>query len=240
MYTPHTERDVAQMLEAIGVPSLEKLLEVPDAVKLREKLEIVPALSESDIVRRFEHFAQKNSAASFRSFLGAGSYRHYAPPAISALAMRGEFLTAYTPYQAEVSQGYLQAIYEWQTYICLLTGLDIANASVYDGATALAEAAIMGINANGRKKVLVSRAIHPNYRAVLKTYCDGLEVEIDELPIGRDGTTDLRSVSERLAGKEYACISFAVAQFFRERRHSGRRRTSGRARERNSAGRGRR
>src|SRR5690348_10017635 len=201
MYTPHTERDIAQMLEAIGVPSLEKLVEVPEDVKLRERLDIVPALSESGIVKRFEHFAKKNTGAAEISFLGAGAYRHYAPPAIAALAMRGEFLTAYTPYQAEVSQGYLQAIYEWQTYICLLTGLDIANASVYDGATALAEAAIMALNTNGRNKVLVSHAIHPNYRAVLKTYCDGLEVEIDELPVAADGTTDLSDLAQRLASK---------------------------------------
>lgn len=214
MYTPHTERDVAQMLEAIGVSSLEKLLEVPDAVKLRENVDVVPALAESDIVRRFEHFAGKNGAATCTSFLGAGAYRHYTPPAIGALAMRGEFLTAYTPYQAEVSQGYLQAIYEWQTYICLLTGLDIANASVYDGATALAEAAIMAINANGRKKVLVSRAIHPNFRSVLKTYCDGLEVDVEELPVANDGTTDLRGLRERLAGKEYSCVAVQSPNFF--------------------------
>jgi glycine dehydrogenase subunit 1 len=214
MYTPHTERDIAQMLEAIGVPSLEKLVEVPEAVKIREKLDIVPALAETGIVKRFEHFAKKNTGASCVSFLGAGAYRHYAPPAIAALAMRGEFLTAYTPYQAEVSQGYLQAIYEWQTYICLLTGLDIANASVYDGATALAEAAIMALNANGRKKVLVSRAIHPNYRAVLKTYCDGLDIEIDELPVGKDGATDLGDVAERVANKEYACVALQSPNFF--------------------------
>jgi glycine dehydrogenase subunit 1 len=214
MYTPHTERDIAQMLEAIGVPSLERLVEVPDALKIREQLDVVPALAESDIVKRFEHFAKKNGGASCVSFLGGGAYRHYAPPAISALAMRGEFLTAYTPYQAEVSQGYLQAIYEWQTYICLLTGLDIANASVYDGATALAEAAIMAINANGRKKVLVSRAIHPNYRAVLKTYCDGLDVEVDELAVAKDGTTDLAGLAERLASKEYACLAIQSPNFF--------------------------
>ena len=214
MYTPHTDRDIKQMLEAIGVPSLEKLVEVPDAVKIREALDVVPALAESDIVKRFEHFARKNSGATLISFLGGGAYRHYAPPAIAALAMRGEFLTAYTPYQAEVSQGYLQAIYEWQTYVCLLTGLDIANASVYDGATALAEAAIMALNANGRKKVLVSSAIHPNYRAVLKTYCDGLEVGVDELPIAGDGTTDLDDLAARLATKQYACVAIQSPNFF--------------------------
>jgi glycine dehydrogenase subunit 1 len=214
LYTPHTERDVAQMLQTVGVDSLDALLRVPDAVKLREKLEVVPALPETGIVSRFEELARENTGASFVSFLGAGSYRHYAPPAISALAMRGEFLTAYTPYQAEVSQGYLQAIYEWQTYMCLLTGMDIANASVYDGATALAEAAIMAINENGRQKILVSRAIHPNYRAVLKTYCDGLDVAIEELPIAEDGTTDLSDLARLTATKEYACVAIQSPNFF--------------------------
>lgn len=214
MYTPHTEKDVKAMLAAIGVPSLERLVEVPEPVRLRERLDIVPALSEAGIVSRFEHFAQKNTGASYVSFLGAGAYRHYIPPAIGALAMRGEFLTAYTPYQAEVSQGYLQAIYEWQTYICLLTGLDIANASVYDGATALAEAAIMALNENGRKRILVSHAIHPTYRAVLKTYCDGLDVEIEELPVSNDGVTDFDDVRERLQSKQYACVAVQSPNFF--------------------------
>ena len=120
--------------------------------------------------------------------------------------MRGEFLTSYTPYQAEVSQGYLQAIYEWQTYIALLTGLDVANASVYDGATALAEAAIMAVNATGRKGILVSRAVHPNYRAVLRTYAEGLDLAVDELPYGADGRTDLATVDAALAEQRYAAL----------------------------------
>jgi glycine dehydrogenase subunit 1 len=131
-----------------------------------------------------------------------------------ALAMRGEFLTAYTPYQAEVSQGYLQAIYEWQTYICLLTGLDVANASVYDGATALAEAVIMAVNATGRRAVLVSSAIHPSYREVLRTYARGLELDIEELPAVQDGTTDLSSLDARLADKRYAAVAIQSPNFF--------------------------
>ncbi|MDP9111272.1 MAG: glycine dehydrogenase, partial [Candidatus Eremiobacteraeota bacterium] len=124
MYTPHTERDIREMLDVVGVASLEDLLKVPDAVALKAQLDIVPALPEYQIARRFEHFAAKNPGVDYVSFLGAGAYRHYIPPAIATLAMRGEFLTAYTPYQAEVSQGYLQAIYEWQSYICMLTGMD--------------------------------------------------------------------------------------------------------------------
>jgi len=214
MYTPHTERDIAQMLEKIGVGSLDDLLQVPDAVKLRAEIDVVPALPEYQLARRLSRIAAKNTAVDAISFLGAGAYRHYAPPAIGALAMRGEFLTAYTPYQAEVSQGYLQAIYEWQTYICLLTGMDIANASVYDGATALAEGAIMALNANGRKKILVSRAVDPNYRAVLKTYCDGLDVAIDEVPLAADGSTDQAALRDALASKEYAAVAVQTPNFF--------------------------
>jgi glycine dehydrogenase subunit 1 len=214
MYAPHTERDVEQMLDAIGVGSLDELLRVPDAIALKARLDVVPALPEYLIARRFEQFAKKNGGVDYRSFLGAGSYRHYVPPAIAALAMRGEFLTAYTPYQAEVSQGYLQAIYEWQTYICLLTGMDLANASVYDGATALAEAAIMALGATGRQKVLVSRAVHPNYRAVLRTYCDGLDVGVDEVGLRGDGTTDDDALRHAVAGDEYAAVVLQSPNFF--------------------------
>src|SRR6202049_979227 len=180
MYSPHTEGDIKAMLAAVGAPSLEELIRVPDAVALKVPLDVPPALPEADLARKIAEYAARNTAATeYTSFLGAGAYRHYCPPVVMALAMRGEFLTAYTPYQAEVSQGYLQAIYEWQSYICLLTGMEIANASVYDGATALAEAAIMALGATGRRKLLLSRAIHPNYRGVLRTYCDGLDVTID-------------------------------------------------------------
>ena len=161
MYTPHTARDIEEMLRVVGVASLDELVRVPDAVAIKAPLELVPALSEIEIAERFAAFAERTAASGYLSFLGAGAYRHYVPPVIGALAMRGEFLTSYTPYQAEVSQGYLQAIYEWQTYIALLTGMDVANASVYDGATALAEAAIMAINATGRKAVLVSQRRSP-------------------------------------------------------------------------------
>jgi glycine dehydrogenase subunit 1 len=214
VYAPHTDRDVAEMLEVIGVGSLDDLLRVPDDIALKAKLEVVLALPEYQIQRRFDRFAERNDGVNYRSFLGAGSYRHYAPPAIAALAMRGEFLTAYTPYQAEVSQGYLEAIYEWQTYICLLTGMEIANASVYDGATALAEAAIMALGATGRRKILVSRAVHPNYRAVLRTYCDGLDVAVDEVPLASDGTTDLDALAQAVAGTEYAAVALQSPNFF--------------------------
>lgn len=202
------------MLQAIGVGSIDELLKVPDELRLRELPEIVNPLPEYELRRHVEQMAKRNAGAGFASFLGAGAYRHYAPPAVSALAMRGEFLTAYTPYQAEVSQGYLQAIYEWQTYICLLTGMDLADASVYDGATALAESAIMAINATGRKKFLVSRAVHPNYRAVLQTYCDGLDVTVDEIPIEPTGTTNLEALAAAVETNEYAGVALQSPNFF--------------------------
>ena len=214
MYTPHTAHDIEAMLRVIGVGSLDDLVRVPDAVALRKPVEVTPQLSEIEIAARFAGFAERTTAGSYTSFLGAGAYRHYIPPVVGAIAMRGEFLTSYTPYQAEVSQGYLQAIYEWQTYIALLTGLDVANASVYDGATALAEAAIMAVNATGRKAILISRAVHPNYRAVLRTYAEGLELTVDELPYGADGRTDLRSLDAALADQRYAAVVVQSPNFF--------------------------
>lgn len=202
------------MLAAIGIGSLEELVRVPEQLALRGSIEMVPQLSELELGRRFASFAERTRGAGCTSFLGAGAYRHYVPPVIAALAMRGEFLTSYTPYQAEVSQGYLQAIYEWQTYIALLTALDVADASVYDGATALAEATIMAINATGRKAVLVARTVHPNYRAVLRTYAAGPELQIDELPYAADGTTDASALAELLADRRYAAVVVQSPNFF--------------------------
>jgi glycine dehydrogenase subunit 1 len=214
VYAPHTERDIAAMLAAVGVGSLDELIRVPDAVALRGSIEAPPAHAEIEIAARFAQFADRTAAGDYLSFLGAGAYRHYVPPVIATLAMRGEFLTSYTPYQAEVSQGYLQAIYEWQTYIALLTGLDVANASVYDGATALAEATIMALNATGRKAVLVSRAVHPNYRAVLRSYAAGLGIAVDELPYTTDGTTDTTRLADALADERYAAVVVQSPNFF--------------------------
>ena len=214
VYAPHTDSDVAEMLAAIGYPSLEELVRVPDNVALRSPLELAPGFPEAELGVKIAGYAARNTALTYTSFLGAGAYRHYVPPVVMSLAMRGEFLTAYTPYQAEVSQGYLQAIYEWQTYVCELTGLAIANASVYDGATALAEGAIMAVNATGRRAILVSRAIHPNYRAVLATYARGLDLEIEELPLRADGTTDFTSLEARLAEERFAAVAVQSPNFF--------------------------
>jgi glycine dehydrogenase subunit 1 len=214
VYAPHTPSDIEEMLAAVGSPSLEDLVKVPDAVALRAPLDIPAALPEAELTRKISGYAAANEALAYTSFLGAGAYRHYCPPVVMALAMRGEFLTAYTPYQAEVSQGYLQAIYEWQTYIALLTGLDLANASVYDGATALAEGAIMAVHATGRRALLVSDAVHPNYRAVLATYARGLELDVETIPVSAAGTTDLSALEAKLADKRYAAVVLQSPNFF--------------------------
>ncbi len=213
-YTPHTDDDVAAMLGVIGASSLQELVRVPDGIAPKLPLDLPEALPESELVAALTAQSKLNTAVEYTSFLGAGAYRHYTPPVVMALAMRGEFVTAYTPYQAEVSQGYLQAIYEWQTYISLLTGMDLANASVYDGATALAESAIMAVNATGRRALLVSEAVHPNYRAVLKTYADGLDLDVDLLPIGAGGTTDFSTIDARLADGRYAAVVVQSPNFF--------------------------
>jgi len=202
------------MLAVVGSPSLDALTRVPDGVALKSPVDLPPATAEVDLARIFEDLAARNRGIGYHQFLGAGAYRHYVPPVIGALAMRGEFLTAYTPYQAEVSQGSLQTIYEWQTYICMLTGLDVANASVYDGATATAEAAIMAINATGHRTLLVSRAVHPNYRAVLKTYADGLDAVVEEIPLTPGGTTDWAALAQRLAVKDVAGVIVQSPNFF--------------------------
>ncbi|TAM56496.1 aminomethyl-transferring glycine dehydrogenase subunit GcvPA [bacterium] len=202
------------MLAVVGAPSLDDLARVPAGIALKVKLDLPQATPEIDLIRRFQQLAHRNDGAGYRQFLGAGAYRHYIPPVLGALAMRGEFLTAYTPYQAEVSQGSLQAIYEWQTYICQLTGLDVANASVYDGATALAEAAIMAINATGKHTLLISRAVHPNYRAVLNTYAGGLDARVEEIAAAASGTTDWAQLSERLAQPDVAAVIVQSPNFF--------------------------
>lgn len=191
MYTPHTPAEIRAMLSAIGVPSLEALSDPPKGLAITEPLEVARALSESEAYADIARMADANAGSRMISFLGAGAYRHYRPPAAAWFATRSEFLTAYTPYQAEASQGSLQAIFEWQTYMCLLTGMDVSNASVYDGSTALVEGVIMAMHATGCKRVAVSSAVHPLYRRVLRTYAQGMDVEIIELPTGSEGTTSL-------------------------------------------------
>ncbi|MCZ7542670.1 MAG: aminomethyl-transferring glycine dehydrogenase subunit GcvPA [Anaerolineae bacterium] len=181
-YLPHTEADRAAMLAAIGVKSMEALFEaIPEEARFPE-LELPDALSEMEALAELQGLSNANVDADyFAFFLGAGTYNHYVPSVINHILLRSEFYTAYTPYQPEVSQGTLQSIFEYQTMIAALTGMEVSNASHYDGATSLAEAVIMALNTvkgKDRKKVILSPAVHPQYRAVVRTYTQGMDLEI--------------------------------------------------------------
>jgi glycine dehydrogenase subunit 1 len=193
--------EVELMLERIGVADVNALFDsVPTSLRAGAGLDLPPALSERALLAHLGERAQQNlTATRSTSFLGAGSYHHFIPAAVEALANRSEFTTAYTPYQAEISQGTLQAIFEYQTLICQLTGLDVANASLYDGASAVAEAALMAMRLRRRRRVCVSVGLHPHYDAVLQTYLDGIGAEISHLPLGSDGRTRLESLADDTA-----------------------------------------
>jgi glycine dehydrogenase subunit 1 len=190
MYAPHTDDDVRHMLDVIGAKSLEELSAPPRGLEIARDLDVAPAMPEAVAFAHLRDLASANRVTP-ACFLGAGAYRHYQPPVVPYLATRSEFITAYTPYQAEASQGSLQAIFEWQTYICLLTGLDVSNASVYDGSTALVEGVIMASQSAGSKRVVVSQALHPGYRAVLNTYAEGMGIDVVDAPVNANGTTDV-------------------------------------------------
>jgi glycine dehydrogenase subunit 1 len=208
-YVPHTPGDVTQMLERIGVGSLEELfVEIPAAVRLKRPLDLPPALAESDLVRELKSLAARNATpAGYLSFLGGGAYQHFIPAVVDQLISRSEFYTAYTPYQPEISQGTLQAIFEFQTLICQLTGMEVANASMYDGASACAEAALMTVRLTKRRKVLVSRALNPRWRAVIATYCRYVDVEVIEVGYATDGRTDLDDLAGKLDPQAAAVIA---------------------------------
>jgi glycine dehydrogenase subunit 1 len=187
------------MLRAIGAESMEALFaHLPEAVRLKSPLALPPGLSEYEIVQYFRDRAEQN-ASDYPCFLGAGAYRHFRPVLVDTVVARGEFLTSYTPYQAEISQGTLTTIFEFQTMICQLTGMDVANASMYDGSTATAEAAMMAVRATGKGRVLVARSVHPEYREVLRTYSKNQGMRLEEFGFGNGmGTVDLEDLEGKL------------------------------------------
>ena len=186
-----TDSDRAEMLAAIGVGSIEELFEqIPQGVRLGRELDLEPALSEAELMRHLEELAARNvHTGAELSFLGAGIYDHYVPAVVDAVLSRGEFLTAYTPYQPEMSQGVLQSIFEYQTAICELTGMDVSNASGYDGTTVAADACFIAKHTTGRTKVVLAEALNPQVRRVVKTYAPGFGLEVVEVS-HRGGTTD--------------------------------------------------
>jgi glycine dehydrogenase subunit 1 len=196
-YIPHTPADQRIMLDTLGLPDLEALLEpVPSDVRLRRPLDLPPALSEPDLKRLLGSMAGRNqNLDNTIAFLGAGSYDHAIPSVVPHLQGRSEFVTSYTPYQPEVSQGMLQAIYEFQTMVCQITGLDVANASLYDGSTAMIEAVSLALGPGGRGEVVISRAVDPQYRRVLHTYARVRGFTVSEVPTV-NGLTDLEALNE--------------------------------------------
>jgi glycine dehydrogenase subunit 1 len=213
-YIPNTDQDARRMLEAIGVPSIDALFEpVPEAVRLQRELDLPPALSEPDLTAHLGALAGQNADSSkIASFLGAGAYRHFAPSFIDQLLLRSEFYTAYTPYQPEIAQGTLQAIFEFQTMVAQLMGTDLANASMYDGSTAMTEAAMMACRMTRRDRVVVGRNVHPHYREVLVTYAQNLGLTIVEVGYGPDATIDRGQVAD--ASKDAAAVIFQYPNFF--------------------------
>jgi len=206
-YVQFTDSQRQEMLQAVGAASMDDLLkQIPDEYRLHKELALPPAMDELTLRAHLADLAARNAPADRKvCFLGAGVYDHFIPAVVDHLAMKGEFLTAYTPYQAEASQGSLQAFFEFQTMICQLTGMEVANASLYEGATALAEAAIMAMNVTGKRQILVSRGLHPHYRQVLKTYLADLNATLTELPL-KNGVTDSQALEAALEDDTAAVI----------------------------------
>jgi glycine dehydrogenase subunit 1 len=195
------------MLDACGVSSAEELFaHLPEAVRIQKPLALAPGISEYEIVQYFRDRAAEN-ANGYASFLGAGVYNHYRPVLVDTVVSRGEFLTSYTPYQAEISQGTLTTIFEFQTMICQLTGMDVANASMYDGSTAVPEAAMMAVRATGKGRVLVARSVHPEYREVLLTYAKHQGMPVEEFGyVQETGAIDLEDLDRKMDGLTAAVI----------------------------------
>lgn len=213
-YLPMTEEDKKAMLERIGVSSIDELFnDIPEKVRFKGEYNIKPAKSESSLMKELARMAEKNADIKKNvSFLGAGVYDHYIPVIVDHVLSRSEFYTAYTPYQPEISQGELQAIFEFQTMICELTGMDVANSSMYDGGTALAESAMLSAGHTKRKKIIISNAVHPEAREVVKTYAKGQRIEVIEVQT-QNGVTDLEEL-KGLTNDEIAAVIVQYPNFF--------------------------
>lgn len=206
-YIPNTDEDRGQMLSDLGLKSIDELFaDIPDDLKLGRKLNLPDSMSELEMTAHMKELTAKNAdSGEYTCFLGAGAYDHFIPSIVKHVISRSEFYTSYTPYQPEISQGMLQAIFEYQTMICQLTGMDVSNASMYDGATALAEAAFMAVRSTGRNLVAVSSGVHPEYREVLKTYAKFNGVKVLEIGLS-EGKTEMEKMVDSLGDSCAAVI----------------------------------
>jgi len=206
-YISLSEKDRQAMLARIGVRSEDELFAcIPGNVRLKRDLKVPGPLAELELVRKMEGTAAKNAYNRYLSFLGGGAYAHFIPTVVDYLSQRGEFVSPYTPYQPEVSQGTLQAVFEYQTLVCQLAGLDVANASLYEGATAAAEAVLMAQRVKNRNRVLVARTLHPQYRETVRTYIKNLGIEAVEVPFTNAGTLDAMALSRLINDATCAVI----------------------------------
>src|SRR3989344_8569727 len=214
-YILNTPEQQKEMLGAIGIGSIDALFrDVPEKIRLKAQLNIPQSLSEQEVKALLVGLSLKNASTATHSyFLGAGAYNHFIPSAVWFLAGRSEFYSSYTPYQPEISQGMLQSIFEWQTAICELTGMDVCNASTYDGSEALAEAVLMAKNSTKKKKLLVSSGINPQFRAVAKTYANANSLEFVEIGIDKSGRTDLGELKQKI-GNDVAGVFVQSPNFF--------------------------
>ncbi len=212
-YLPKSPSDREAMLKEIGAESIDTLFEtVPAEYRLHRNLLVPRQHSEHEVIEAFKAYAAEN-ATGYASFLGAGAYRHYRPVLIDVLSQRGEFLTSYTPYQPEIAQGTLQALFEFQTMICELTGMDIANASMYDGSTGAAEAVMMAVRVTGRSGAVIARTVHPEYREVLGTYAQHQGIPTAEVGYGENGRVDLEALDAAITN-DTACVLIQSPNFF--------------------------
>ncbi len=211
-YFPHTKEDIQQMLEVIGADSLESLFScIPEECLMNHEMNLPFAMSEWELNHHMDDLSAGMAVSpGYRIFIGAGRYDHYIPATVSSLKMRSEFLTAYTPYQPEISQGTLQAIYEYQSLAARLMGVDVVTASHYDGATAFAEALLMAVRKTGLRRVAVSRLVHPLYRRVARTYLEPAGIEIKELPMLESGLTDISAMD---GSKDFAAVAIQSPNF---------------------------
>ncbi|NTW77516.1 MAG: aminomethyl-transferring glycine dehydrogenase subunit GcvPA [Syntrophaceae bacterium] len=212
-YTPHTGEDVAQMKAAVGITDIEELFaDIPAKYRLKQLLNIPAPLSEQETIACMSSLSRKNTIPEL-TLTGAGAYHHYIPAVVGHIISRAEFYTAYTPYQPEISQGILQAIYEYQSMIAHLTGTEIANASMYDGASAMAEAAVLSAKTLNRTKIVVARSVHPEYRGVVHTYCWSNGYEICEIPYAQSGQINLDLLHKEL-DENVAAVLVQSPNFF--------------------------
>jgi glycine cleavage system P protein (glycine dehydrogenase) subunit 1 len=212
-YLPKSPAEREEMLAAVGAKSIDELFSsIPERYRLRKALKLPGPYSETEVIQYFKERAAENSVG-YTSFLGAGVYNHLRSVVTDAIIQRGEFLTSYTPYQAEISQGTLQAIFEFQTLMCQLTGQEVANASMWDGSTATTEAVLMAERVTGRRRVLVARSLHPEYRDVLKTYAKNSGLLVDEIPFGKNGTLDQKALQSAIK-EDVAAVVVQSPNFF--------------------------